>query len=191
MLLFFSHWVWTTSLTLCNPMNFRTPGFPVLHYLSEFTQAYVHWVGDAIKPSHPLSPLSPTALTISQHRVLFQWVSSSHQVANVLELQLQQLIPFRIDWLDLGMSKGILKSLLQHHSLKATILWCSTFLMVQLSHLHMTIGKTIALTSWTFISKVMYFLFNMLSGCVIIFFPRSKYLLAMCVSFSCATKRCS
>ena len=93
--------------TLCGPMDCSTPGFPVLHYFLEFAQTHVHWVGDAIQPSHPLSSPSPPALILSQHEGLFQWVSSSHQVAKVLELQLQHqsfqwiLISFRIDWFDL------------------------------------------------------------------------------------------
>ena len=75
--------------TLCNPMNRSTPGLPVHHQLPEFTQTHVHWVGDAIQPSHPLSSPSPPALNLSQHQGLFKWVSSSHQVAKVLEFQLQ------------------------------------------------------------------------------------------------------
>ena len=85
---------------LCNPMNYSTPGFPVLHYLLEFAQTHVHWVGDAIQPSHPLLSPSPPALNLSQHQGIFQWVGSSHQVVKVLELQLQSF-PwiFRIDFL--------------------------------------------------------------------------------------------
>ena len=75
--------------TLCNPMDCSTPGFPVHHQLPESTQTHVHWVGDAIQPSHLLSPPSPPTLNLSQHQGLFLWVSSSHQVAKVLELQLQ------------------------------------------------------------------------------------------------------
>ena len=75
--------------TLCNPMNHSTPGLPVHHQLLEFTQTHVHWVGDAIQPSHPLSSPSTPALNLSQHQGLFQWVSSLHQVAKVLEFQLQ------------------------------------------------------------------------------------------------------
>ena len=74
--------------TLCDPMNCSTPGLPVHHWLPEFTQTHVHWVGDAIQPSHPLSSPSPPALNLSQHQGLFKWVSSSHQVAKVLEFQL-------------------------------------------------------------------------------------------------------
>ena len=78
-----------SCLTLCNPMNHSTPGLPVHHQLPEFTQTYVHWVGDAIQPSHPLSSPSPPALNLSQDQDLFKWVSSSHQVAKVSEFQLQ------------------------------------------------------------------------------------------------------
>ena len=117
--------------------------------------------------------------------VLFQWVSSSHQVAKVLEFQLQHqsfqwifgLISFRMDWFELLAVQGTLKSLLQHHSSKAPILWCSVFFIVQLSHPYMTTGKTIALTRRTFVGRVMSLLFNMLSRLVITFLPRSKRLL--------------
>ena len=112
--------------TLCDPMNRNMPGLPVQHQLPESTQTHVHWVGDAIQPSHPLSSPSPPALNLSQHQGLFQWVNSSHEVAKVLEFQLQHrpsnehpgLISFRMDWLDLLAVQGILKSLLQHHSSK-------------------------------------------------------------------------
>ena len=88
-----------------------------------------------------------------------------------------ELISFRIDWFDLLAVQGTLKSLLQHHTSKASILWCSAFFIVQLSHPYMTTGKTIALTRWTFVSKVMSLLFDMLSRLVITFLPRSKRLL--------------
>ena len=90
------------------------------------------------------------------------------------------LISFRVDWLDLLAVQGILKSLLQHHSSKASTLWRWTFFIVQLSHIYMTTGKTIALTRWTFVDKVMSLLYNMLSGLVITFLPRSKRLLISC-----------
>ena len=141
---------------LCDPIDCSTPGFPALHYLLDFAQTHVHSVGDAIQPSHPLSPPSPPALNLSQHQGLFQWVSSSHQVAKVLELQLQHqsfqwiLISFRIDWFDLLAVQGTLKSLLQHHSSKASILQCLAFFLVQLSHTYMTTGKTTVLTLETF-----------------------------------------
>ena len=113
--------------TLCNPMDCSMPDLPVHHQLPEFTQTHVHRVGDAIQPSHALSLLSPPALNPSQHQGLFTWVSSLHEVAKVLEFQLQHqffkehpgLISFRMDWLDLLAVQGTLKSLLQHHSSKA------------------------------------------------------------------------
>ena len=89
--------------TLCDPMDCSTPGFPVHHQLPEYTQTHVHWVGDAIQPFHPLSSLSPPALNLSQHQGLFQWVSSSHQVAKVLELQLQHQSFQRKPWFPLGL----------------------------------------------------------------------------------------
>ena len=133
-----------SSPTLCDPMNRSTPGVPVYHQLPEPTQTHVHRVNDAIQPSHPLSSPSPLALSLSQHQDLFQWVSSSHQVAKVLEFQLQhqsfQWTPrtelFRMDWLDLLAVQVTLKSLLQHHSSKASILvygvrkW-SSFILLQ------------------------------------------------------------
>ena len=103
-------------------------------------------------PSHPLSSLSPPAFNLSWHQDLFQWVSSSHQVAQVLELQHQSfqwvtvLICSRIDWFALCAVQATLKNLLQHHSSKASIFWRSAFFMVQLSHPYMTTGKTTALT---------------------------------------------
>ena len=164
--------------TLCNPINHSTPGLPVHHKLLESTQIHAHQVGDVIQPSHPLSSPSPPAPNPSQHQGLFQWVNSLHEVAEVLEFQLQQ------DWSPLGwtgwislQSKGTLKSLLQHHSSKASIPLHSAFFTVQLSHPYMTTGKTIALTRWTFVDKVMSLLFNMLSRLVIAFLPRSKHLL--------------
>ena len=143
-------------------MNCSTPGLPVHHQLPEFTQTQVHWVSDAIQWSHPLSCPSP-ALNLSPHQGLCQWVSSSHQVAKGLEFQLQHqsfqwhsvLISFRMDWLDLLAVQGTLKSLLQHHSSKASILRCSAFFTVQLSKSYMATGKTIALTIQTFVDKMM------------------------------------
>ena len=122
-------------------MDCSTLGFPVHHQFPELVQANVHRVGNAIQPSHPLLFPSPSAFNLSQHEALFQWVSSLHQVAKVLEIQLQLspsneysgLISFSIDWLDLLAVQETLKSLLQNHSSKS-ILQCSAFLMVQLSH---------------------------------------------------------
>ena len=109
-----------SCLTLCDPMDCSTPGFPVLHHLPEVAQTHVCWV-DAIQPSHPLSSPSPLAFNLSQHQGLFQWVSSSNQAAKLLELQCQWililneysgLISFRIDWFDLLAVQGTLRSLL-------------------------------------------------------------------------------
>ena len=133
--------------TLCNPIDCSTPGLPVHRQLPEFTQTHVRWVGDAIQPFHPLS--SPfLAFNLSQHQGLFKRVSSSHQVAQVLEFHPQhqsfQCI-FRTDFLQDGPTgssvQGTLKSPLQHHSSKASILWHSAFFIVQLSHPYMTTGK--------------------------------------------------
>ena len=118
--------------TLCYPMDCSTPGLPIHRKLPEFTQTHVHWVSDAIQPSHPLLSPSPPAFSLSQHQGLFKWVSSSDQVAKVLELQLQHpVLPMNIqdwfplgltDWFDLLAVQGTLKSLLQHRSSKASIL---------------------------------------------------------------------
>ena len=175
-----------SRVRLCDPMNRSTTGLPVHHQLPESIQTHVHRVDDAIQPSHHLSSPSP-ALNLSQHQGLFTWVSSSHQVAKVLEFSFNisssnehpGLISFRVHWLDLLAVQGTLKSLLQHHGSKASILWHSAFFIVQLSHPYMTTGKTIALTKWTFVGKVTSLLFNMLSRLVITFLPRSKGLLIL------------
>ena len=102
-------YVWSVAklcLTLCYPMDCSRPGFPVLYYLHEFVQTHVHWVSDAIQPSHPLFPSSPPAFSLSQHQGLFQWINSLHQVAKVLELQLQHQFfkwIFRTDLLEDGL----------------------------------------------------------------------------------------
>ena len=157
-------------------MDCSVPGFPVHHQILELHQTHVDWVCNAIQPSHPLSPLLLQPSIFPRIRV-FKWVSSSHQVAKVLEFQLQHqsgLISFRIDWFDLAV-QGTLKSLLQQHSSKASILQCSAFFIAQLSHPYMTTGETIALTVQTFVSKVISLLFNTLSRLVISFPPRSKH----------------
>ena len=135
--------------TLCDPKNCSMAGLPVHYQLPTFTQTHVYWVGDAIQPSHRLSSPSPPA----QHQGLFQWVKSSHEVVKYCSFSFSispsnehpELISYRMDWLDLFAVQGTLKSLLQHHSLKASILRCSVFFTVQLSHPYMTSGKTIAL----------------------------------------------
>ena len=144
-----------SCLTLCNPTDCSTPGFLVHHQLPELAKNYVHRVGDTIQPSHPLLSPSPPAFNPSQCQGLFKWVSSSHQVARSFGFNISPsnehlgLISFRMDWLDLLAVQGTLKSLLQHHSSKASILQHSAFFIVQLSHPYMTTGKTIALTRRT------------------------------------------
>ena len=130
------------------PQNHSTTGLPVHYQLLEFTQTNIHQVGDAIQPSHSLSPPFPPAPNPSQHHTLcMRWRkywSFSFNISPSSEHS--GLISFRVDWLDLLAFQGTLKSLLQHHSSKASILQLSAFFTVQLSHPHMTTGKTIALT---------------------------------------------
>ena len=157
-----------SCLTLRNPVNCSRPGFPVLHCLPEFAEIHVHWVGDAIQSSHLLLPPSSLALNLSQHQGLFlmsrlfasdaQSIGASASVS-VLPMNTQEWSP-RINWLDLLVVEGTLKSLLQHQSLKASILQCSAFFIVPLSHPYMTTGKTIALTRGAFVGKVMSLLFT-------------------------------
>ena len=146
-------------LTHCDPMDCSMPGLPVLDQLPELAQTHVHQVTDAIQPSHPLSSPSSPAFSLSQHQGLFQWVNSLHQVANVFSFSISPtdeysgLISFRIDRLGLFTVQGPFKSLLQHHSSKASILCHSTFFMVQLSHLYMPTGKPQLWLYWSLSAK--------------------------------------
>ena len=169
-------------------MNCSRPGLCVHHQLLEFTQIHVHWVGDAIQPSHPLSAPSPLLLfasilpssrVFSNESVLrIRWPKYWSYSFNISPSNKHPgLISFRVDWLDLLAVQGTLKSLLQHHSSKASILLFSAFFIVQLSHPYMTTGKTIALARQTFVHKVMSLLFTRLSKLVITFLPKSKRLL--------------
>ena len=166
-------------------MNHSTPGLPVHHQLPEFAQIHVHWVGDAIQPSvlcHPLllpPSIFPNIRVFTNESALrIRWpVYWSFSFSISPSNEHPGLISFRIDWLDLLAVQRTLKSLPQHHSLKASILLHSAFFIVQLSHPYMTTGKTIPLTRWTFFGKVMSLLFIMLSRLVITFLPRSKHLL--------------
>ena len=162
-------------------MNCSTPGLPVHHQLPEFTQTHIHQVGDAIQPSQPLSspspaPIPPSIRDFSNESTLrMRWPKYwSFSFSIIPSKEHPGLISFRMDWLELLTVQGTLKSLLQHHSSKASILGRSAFFTVQLSHPHMTTGKTIALTKRTFVGKEMSLLFNMLSRLVITFLPRSK-----------------
>ena len=166
------------------PHGLQHTRLPCHSHLLELAQTPVHWVGDAIQPSHPLfSPSLPTfnfpSIRVFSNESVFciRWpkywsfgfnISPSNEYSG--------LISFRIDWFDLLAVQGTLKSFLQHHSSKASVLWRSALFIVQLSHPYMTTGKTIVLTSWI-VGEVMSLLFNMLSRMVIAFLPRSKRLL--------------
>jgi len=168
-------------------MDCSTPGFALsITNSRSLLKIHVHWVGDAIQPSHPLSSPSPPVSIFPSIRVFsnesvlhIRWpkywnFSFSISPSN----EYPGLISFRRNWLDLPAVQGTLKSLFQHRSSKASILQCSAFFTVQLSHPYKTTGKTIVLTRWTFVGKiVMSLFFNMLSQLVIAFLPRSKCLL--------------
>ena len=171
-------------LTLCDPMNCSTPGFPVLYHLPELTQSHACWVSDAIQPSHPVVhvssclqsfPASGLSNESALHTRWSKYWSLSFRISTSNEYS--GLISFRMDWFDVLAVQGTLKSLLQYHSSKAPILQCSALFMVQLSHPYMTAEKSTALTRQAFVSKVMSLLFNMMSRFVIAFLPRSKHLL--------------
>ena len=164
--------------TLCSPVDCSMPGFPVLHPLPEFAQTHVHQVSDAIQPSRPLSSLLllpsifPSIRVFSSELSLcIRWPkdwSFSFSISPANEYS--ELISFRMDWFDLLAVQGTLKSLLQHHSTKASVLRHSAVFMDQVLHPYMTTGKTIALTGRNFVSQVMSLLFNMLSRFVVTFF---------------------
>ena len=141
-------------------MNRSTPGLPVHHQLPEFTRTHVHRVSDAIQPSHPLSSPSPSIFFPSigvfpnESVLCIRWSKYwSFSFSIIPSKEHPGLISVRMDWLDLRAIQGILKSLLQHHTSKASILQRSAFFTVQLSHPYMTTGKTIALTRRTFVEK--------------------------------------
>ena len=168
-------------------MDCSTPGFPVLYHLLELAKTHVHWISNDIQPSHPLiipftSFLQPFP-TSGSFQVSWLFTSSGQSTgastsASVLSVNIQDGFPLVLTGLISLQSKGLsVKSLLQQHSLKASVLRHSAFFMAQLSHSYMTTGKTIAWTIWTFVGKVISLLFNMLSRLVITFLPRSKCLL--------------
>ena len=165
-------------------MNRSMPGLPVHHQLPEFTRTHVHHVSDAIQPSHLcrplllLPPIPPSIRVFANESTLhIRWPKYWSFSFNISPSNEHPgLISFRTDWLDLLAIQGTLKSLLQHHSSKASILQRSAFFIVQLSHPYMTTGKTIALTRRIFVGKVMSLLLNMLSRLVITFLPRNKRL---------------
>ena len=166
-------------------MDWSMPGFPIHHQLPEPIQTHVHWIGDAIQPSPTLSSPSPPTFNLSQRQGLFQWVDSSHQVAKVLEFQLQHQsfqwifrADFLQDWLVWSpcspRDSQESSPTPQFKSINSSVL---SFLYIKLSHPYMTTGKMIALTRQTFVGKVMSLLFNMLSRLVIAFLARRKHLL--------------
>ena len=149
--------------TLCDPMDCSTPGFPVLHHLSELAQTHIHWIGDAIQPSHPLSSPSSPAFNLCQDQGLFQWVGSLHQVAkvlaSVLPMNIQSWFPSGltgfISFQSKGLSRVLFNTTVQKHQIFSA--------QNQWSNSHT------ALTRWIFVSKVMSLVFHMLSGFVISF----------------------
>ena len=180
----------------CCPNDCSRPGLPVLQHLLEFAQVYVHCIGVAVQPSHPLMASSPSTLDLSQHQGLFQWVVCVHQMTKILELQLQhqsfhwilRLISLKIDWfvvklccqslLSILTVQGTFRSLLKHHSFKAPILQHAAFFTVKFSQPYMTNGKNIAFTIRTFVSRAMSQIFNTLYRFVIAFPPRSNHLIS-------------
>ena len=166
-------------------MDSSTPGLPVPHHLLRFAQVHVHCIGDANQPSHPLMLSSPSALNLSQHQdfsnelsVHIRWPkywSFSFNISPSSEYS--GFISLKTVWFDLLAVQWTIGSLLQHHISKASILCHSAFFRVQVSQPYITTEKTIALIIWTFVSKVMSLLFNMLSRLVIAFLPRSQHLL--------------
>ena len=176
-------------------MDCSTPGLPIHHQLLELAQTHGHRVSDAIQPSRPLSHLLllplifPSIRIFSNKSVLrIRWPkywSFSFSISPSNEYS--GLSSFRIDWFDLHAVQGTLKSLLQHLSSKALILWCSAFFTVQLSHPYMTTGKTTALTRCSFDGKVMSLLFNMLSRLVIAFLPMIIHIQFSSLVQSCLT----
>ena len=165
-------------------MNHSTPGLPVHPQLPEITQTHIHWVGDAsnhlmlCRPLLLLPSIFPSISVFSNESALWirwpKYWSFSLSISPYNEHP--RLISFRMDWLNILAAQGTLNSLLQHHSSKASILQCLAFSIVQLSHPYMTTGKTIVLTRWTFVGKIMSLLFSMLSRLVITFLLRSKCL---------------
>ena len=173
--------------TICDPMDCSTPGFPIRHQLLELAQTRPssQWchptISSSVIPFFCLQsfPASGSFLISLLFTSGGQNTGASAS-ASVFPMNIQDWISFRIDWLDPLAVQGTLKSLLQHHSAKASILWCSAFFMVQFSHPYMTTGKTIALTIWIFVVKAISLLSNTLSRLVIDFLPRSKCLLISC-----------
>ena len=174
-----------SPVQLCDPMNHSTPGLLVQHQLPESTQTYVHWVGDAIQPSHLLLSPSPPTLNLSQHPRSQFFASAGESIGvsastSFLPMNTQDWSPLGwtgwISFQSKGLSRVFSNTTVELQSSKVSILLHSAFFILQLSHPYVTTGKTIALTRQTFVSKVMCLLFNMASRLVIAFLPRSEYL---------------
>ena len=145
-----------SRVRLCDPIDCSTPGFPVHHQLSELAQTHVHHIGDAIQPSHLQSFPASGSFPMSQFFTSGDQSIGVSVSASVLPMNIQDWFPLGLT----GLSSLQSKSLLQHHSSKTSVLWCSAFFIVQISHPYMTTEKTIALTRWTFLGRVMSLLFN-------------------------------
>ena len=156
-------------LTLCDPIDCSTPGLSDPHQLLELAQVHFHCIGDAIHPSHSLTPSSPSALNLSKHQGLFQWVVCLHPMTKYWSFSISSSSKYsgftslKMDWFDLLAVQGTFRSLFQHHSSKASILWCSTFFKVLLSQSCVTTGKNIALAIWTFVGRAISLFFNTVS----------------------------
>ena len=174
-----------SCLTLCNPMDCSTPGLPVPHHLPEFAQAHAHCISDAVQPSHPLTPSSPSALSLSQHQGLFHWVICLHQMTKILELQLQHQSFQRILRVDLPWGWLVWSPCCprdfqesspapQLEDIDALVFYLYSPALTT----YMATGKTIARTVGTFAGRGMSLLFNTLSRFVIAFLPRSNHLIS-------------
>ena len=178
-------WSITSQVNYCDCMDCSTPGFQSITNSCTLLKLMST---ESMMPSNHLilccpllllPSISPSIRVFSNESVLcIRWPEyGSFSFSISPSSEYSGLISFRIEWFNFLAVQGTLKSLLQHHSSKASVLWCSTFFMVQLSHPYMTTEKTIALTRWTYVGKVMSLLYSMLSRLVIAFLPRSKYLL--------------
>ena len=175
-------------------MDCSTPGVPVLHHLPQFAQVHVHFIGDAVQPSHSLTLSSLSAINLPSIRDFSNKSSApirwpkywSFNISISPSSEYLELISLKIDWFDLFAVQGTFTSLLQCHILKASILWHSFFFVVQLSQLYVTTGKTIALTIWTFVGRVMSLLFNTLWRLVITFLLRNNHLILRLQSTMCS-----
>ena len=183
---FYCYWwcsVAQSCLTLCDLLDCSTPGFPVLHYLWVCSNSGpLSWwccptISFSVAPFSSCPQSFPAIRVFSNESVLHIWWPKFWNFSFIISPsnEYSGLISFRIDGFDLLTVQGTLKSLLQHHGSKASILQCLAFFMVQLSHPYMTTGKTIALTIQTFVGKVMSLLFNMPSRFVVAFLPRSVF----------------